>query len=308
MQLSIFDFDGTLFASPDRPDWWPLPGYWSRPESLSPPYVPARPGPDWWSGAVVSAARRAMSDGYTVLLTGRHQRVGHRIKDLLHGEGLRFDDYFFSPGDEDTLPFKSRVIVDLVERIEPEQVILWDDREEHVKGLEAQLKALGVPWVFRRVQRIKREFENVPLAEKVARRFQAALDFKKNDEALQRADALRKKLLRLERSKDPVPKVLGVYREILGILEVTFSDLLAYEGDDPRDRFKQARDSAARALERARAFGKDPKEFVMGDNVTYGPGKDSPGNLMAHASELAKQAYLQLRAANSIGWTFSHRS
>ena len=170
MRLSIFDFDGTLFASPERPPWWPFQGFWGRPESLNPPYVPERPGNDWWAPKVVAAARQAISDTetYTALLTGRQPKLGPRIKQLLHGEGLRFDEYHFSNGDN-TLPFKLGVIENLVLKVQPEWVDVWEDRGEHIGSFESTLRQLGVDFKVHKVSLDTHEFENaLPL--KVASR------------------------------------------------------------------------------------------------------------------------------------------
>ena len=54
----IYDFDGTIFNSPDREagelayleatgNMFPFPGWWGRIESLMPPVIPEKPGPEW---------------------------------------------------------------------------------------------------------------------------------------------------------------------------------------------------------------------------------------------------------------------
>lgn len=176
MRLAIFDFDGTLFASPGRPSWWPFQGFWGRPESLEPPHVPDRPGADWWSSKVVTEAKRAITDSetYTILLTGRPQKLSGRIKGLLGHAGLRFDEYHFS--NDDTLSFKLRVMGELVNKLQPEQVTLWDDRSEHIAPFEAHLEKLGVEFKVHKVPRAMREFENPPTtAFRVAARWQRRL-------------------------------------------------------------------------------------------------------------------------------------
>jgi hypothetical protein len=177
MKLAIFDYDGTLFASPLRPSWWPFQGFWGRPESLSPPYVPERPEGDWWAPTVVAGAKRAMadSDTYTVLLTGRPPKLASRIKELLHHAGLRFDEYHFS--NDDTLSFKLRVMESLVNKLQPEQVTLWEDRDEHIGDFKAKLSSLGVEHKIHKMPRVTHEFENPPTtaALRVAARWQRRL-------------------------------------------------------------------------------------------------------------------------------------
>lgn len=179
MRLAIFDFDGTLFASPGRPSWWPFPGFWGRPESLEPPHVPDRPGADWWSSTVVSAARQAISDGdtYAILLTGRPAKLGGRIKALLHQAGLRFDEYHFAGGGKDTLAFKLDVVERIASKIPDLHLVeMWDDRTEHIAPFEAHLKKLNVEFEVHRVPRLMHEFENPPTtAFRVAARWQQRL-------------------------------------------------------------------------------------------------------------------------------------
>jgi len=171
-KLAVFDFDGTLFKSPEKPDWWPHQGFWGRLETLSPPYVPERPGSDWWAGNIVQEAKRACSDAqtYTVLMTGRIGKFEGRVRDLLDGVGLRFDDYFFAGGGS-TLSFKTSTLMRLVERFPSlETVEMWDDRPEHASEFESVLESLGLGVTVHRVPRVTRDFEKVA---KVASRFTA---------------------------------------------------------------------------------------------------------------------------------------
>lgn len=175
-RIAIFDFDGTLFASPEKPDWWPHQGFWGRLETLSPPFVPERPGSEWFSGPVVSEAKQAMGDSetYTCLLTGRVPKFEKRIKEILAGAGLRFDDYFFTAGSS-TLPFKLATIEKLVGRFPDVKFVeMWDDRQEHIGDFEKKLEALGVEGRVHHVKKVIRDFEIGPdqiPAVKVATRF-----------------------------------------------------------------------------------------------------------------------------------------
>jgi len=161
-RLAIFDFDGTLFRSPERPPWWPLQGFWGRPETLSPPFVPEKPGADWWVSGVVSEARQAIGDAntYSVMLTGRPGKLGGRVKDLLSGAGLKFDEaHFAGAGAGNTLASKLGIIEKLVEKLNVKRVEMWDDRVEHVGPFEAHLEKLGVEFQVYRVTSTPHEFE-----------------------------------------------------------------------------------------------------------------------------------------------------
>lgn len=176
MRLAIFDFDGTLFRSPEKPEWWPHEGFWGRPETLSPPLVPENPGADWWASGVVREAKRCIGDPdtYTCLLTGRVRKFEKRIRHLLGTQGLRFDDCFFASG-SGTLPFKLATIETLVRKFPAVEVVeMWDDRSEHTGDFEAKIRSLGVRHDVHLIPKATREFEGGPealAAAKVAARF-----------------------------------------------------------------------------------------------------------------------------------------
>lgn len=154
-RIAIYDFDGTLFHSPEREQGsqiyqqatgqpWPYQGWWGRAETLSPPIVPENPGPEWFIDHVVQNQRADSSDPATttILMTGRPAKIGGRVRQILDSHGLRFDKYFFrgqrnSVGN-DTLEIKANYIRDL---ITPDTTTLeiWEDRPEHV----AEFKVLG---------------------------------------------------------------------------------------------------------------------------------------------------------------------
>jgi len=160
-KISIFDFDGTLFASPEKPEWWPMHGFGSKIQTLSPPYVPKYPTGDWWSTGNVSEARREIGRDkvYAVLLTGRLKLFENRIKEMLDSIGLDFDEYHLCPGG-DVLKFKLSVIDDLLEKFPTVDFVeMWEDREDHVGPFEEHLTKLGVTKI------------RVNLVEKVAKNF-----------------------------------------------------------------------------------------------------------------------------------------
>ena len=109
VELHVFDFDNTLFRSPERPEGWERRGWWSYPESLDPPCVPAEPGPDWWNASVLQDARDSIGDEgtHTLLLTGRlEDRFADRIAELVAQQALEFDEIRLTPSGIGTLPFK----------------------------------------------------------------------------------------------------------------------------------------------------------------------------------------------------------
>jgi hypothetical protein len=161
-KISIFDFDGTLFASPQKPDWWPMHGFWSKIQTLSPPYVPEYPTGNWWSAVNVPAARREIGrdDVHTVMMTGRLKNFETRIKDMLDSVDLKFDEYHFCPGG-DTLKFKLSVLEGLLQKYTTiDFVEMWEDRPEHVIPFEEKLERLEIPkFKVNLVERETREFD-----------------------------------------------------------------------------------------------------------------------------------------------------
>ncbi len=148
-QLHIFDFDNTLFRSPEKPDWWAMQGWWGRSESLNPPCVPERPGPEWWVGTTVADARRSISDPsvHTVLITGRAgKKFKHRVTELLSQAGLHFDEVHLAGGADNTLTFKLKLIDSLFERYPVARIEMWEDRVEHLGPFDTKLGGLGVEY------------------------------------------------------------------------------------------------------------------------------------------------------------------
>jgi hypothetical protein len=160
-RLVIFDFDGTLFRSPLKPEEWPEgKGWWGRPESLDEPCVPAYPDPDWWVPEVVEEARGAIDDPdvHAVLLTGRlKKKFTDRIDDLLAQATLDFDEVLLTHGKGGTIGFKLRALERLLEeRPEIRMVTIWDDREDHVQPISELLDGAGVPYEIKLVEKASR--------------------------------------------------------------------------------------------------------------------------------------------------------
>jgi len=171
-RIAIFDFDGTLFRSPERPEWWPHQGFWGRLETLSPPYVPERPSAEWYVGTVVAAAKAALSDpkAHACLLTGRIPKFEKRVRELLANVGIRFDEMHFAAGSS-TLPFKLGIIERLAEKFpEATTIEMWEDRQEHIGSFEQKIKSLGREPLVHHIKSTPHEFLE-DRASKVASRF-----------------------------------------------------------------------------------------------------------------------------------------
>jgi|LakMenEpi03Aug12_release.lakeMendotaPanAssembly.Ray.scaffolds.fasta_scaffold262589_2 hypothetical protein len=158
-KLVIYDFDGTLFKSPDDKEGkeiyeeetgepWPFKGWWGRNESLLPPIVPQKPDPHWYIQDVVSNQKKDSEDpnAKVVLMTGRPFQIKNRVMEILDHAGIRFDNTFFAGQSgtkgSGTFEIKSNNIKMLLNN-DFDLLEIWEDRPEHVEAftyLGSQLK------------------------------------------------------------------------------------------------------------------------------------------------------------------------
>jgi len=138
-ELHIYDFDGTLFRSPDEPDWWPknkLGSFFFHRASMGFPTVPKEPNGRWWVPEVVEKARRSIGNPavYTIMATGRYDQVyGDRVLELLDQKGLEFDQVHCNPN-ERTKVFKRRLFLGVIADLpELERIEIWDDHKEYLQ-------------------------------------------------------------------------------------------------------------------------------------------------------------------------------
>lgn len=142
-RLIIFDFDGTLFNTPDHANgtriWkeltgtdWPYGGgWWGKSESIDPDifYIPLN---QW----VYRKYLEAVSDpeNYVILATGRlrkKEKMQFNINRLLNDNNLVFDEVCLSWGG-DTYNFKTKLFEEKSEELGVEEIIMYDDRHEHL--------------------------------------------------------------------------------------------------------------------------------------------------------------------------------
>lgn len=147
----IYDFDGTIFKSPDRDagelayftetgQMFTFPGWWGRLESLIPPVVPDKPSEDWFISDTISAYREDFKDENTevILMTGRPYKHRKRIFEICEHYDLLFDNHYFrgQPGQKgrDTLEIKANLITEHVINKELRKLEIWEDRPEHTSS------------------------------------------------------------------------------------------------------------------------------------------------------------------------------
>lgn len=176
-RLCVFDFDGTLFNSPEPPEWWSdKEGWWDDVASLNPPMVPRDAPNSFWIGSTVTAAKEAIKDegSYVVLLTGRTKKFSARVRALLNQKGLEFDEIRLSD-QKDTQAFKvAQIRRILKEHSDIEVVDLWEDMTDMVPPYRATAEEGGAEFNLHKVKVKRRKpdvAENDYITERVASRF-----------------------------------------------------------------------------------------------------------------------------------------
>jgi hypothetical protein len=150
--LAIFDFDDTLFRSPKPPEMSheERAKWWRTPASLLPPYVPERPGAEWWNASVVRAARKAISspETFAVVVTGRREGgpLRSRLESLLSMGGLSFDSVLLNPAQTGSaVTWKTNMTHELLSDMpKVELVQVWDDLADNVNAIEQAARSAGI--------------------------------------------------------------------------------------------------------------------------------------------------------------------
>lgn len=142
-KLICFDFDGTLFHTPEphegRKIWrqqtgfeFPHTGWWGKSETINTDvfYIPVNP----W---VLDRYKEAISDpkSYVILATGRLQKVQNmrkNIEKILADNDIVFDEVHLNWGG-DTYKFKTKLFEELMDKLKVKEFTMYDDRHEHLK-------------------------------------------------------------------------------------------------------------------------------------------------------------------------------
>jgi len=134
--LAVFDFDKTLFRSPDAPKGHK--GNWHiKIDSLTPPQVKETPGDNMWNMQIVNKAKEFIDreDIYCIMLTGRVDNIFEdRVNQLLLQKELVFDIVRLNEFGGDTVEFKVNTIKSLIDKMPNlERLTMWDDDEEKIE-------------------------------------------------------------------------------------------------------------------------------------------------------------------------------
>ncbi len=146
-KLISFDFDDTLCHTPlpegGKEIWfektgteWPHRGWWSKPESLDLEVFDI-PINKW----VYEKYLEAVTDesAYLIMATGRIEPLRKEVELVLNHHNLSFDEVYLNFGG-DTYSFKTRLFENLIDRLSPDEFIMYDDRQEHLPKFEEWAK------------------------------------------------------------------------------------------------------------------------------------------------------------------------
>jgi len=139
MKIFAFDFDGTLFDTPTpevgKPIFkektgldWPHRGWWSKRESLDTQIFEINPI-DW---VYKEYLRATSSDDLVIMATGRITPLRPQVDKILKSNNIEFDHIYLNPG-MDTYLYKTRVFSDLIQKHNPEEFTMYDDRDAHLE-------------------------------------------------------------------------------------------------------------------------------------------------------------------------------
>lgn len=146
-KIVIFDFDGTLFHTPEPKSgeviWkkstgmdWPYTGWWSKKETLDTDIfnIPL-------NQFVYRKYLEAVTEENTFvgLATGRIERLRKEVEKILRENNLEFDIVALNKGG-DTLTFKKRLFEKLIQEYKPHTLTMYDDRLEHIVEFEVWAK------------------------------------------------------------------------------------------------------------------------------------------------------------------------
>lgn len=144
-ELYVFDFDGTLFDTPDPAlgrqlyeestgHRWPHKGWLRRPESLLPP-LKIKPGP-----TLADYHRHIGRAGsYTAILTARINWIREAVRTVLDDHQVHPDQLILKPEEtrQDSPEFKVQVISKLLKQFPDIELLkFWDDREDNLQAMK----------------------------------------------------------------------------------------------------------------------------------------------------------------------------
>ena len=152
LEIHIYDFDMTLFRSPEAPKWWDKKSYgqWhSNQSSLGEPFLEVNAPSEYWISYAVKSAKYSIQDlnVWSVMCTGRVDTVPirYRVAELLKQAGLDFDNVFLNDTGAKTPKYKQQVLIGLLKKFPNiKKVKMWEDTKENLDALEAVCNRVGI--------------------------------------------------------------------------------------------------------------------------------------------------------------------
>lgn len=145
--LDVFDFDSTLYESPQPPENYTGPYWWGSKTSLE------TLNQGLWIEETVDSAYKSINDPthLSVMLTARAARsdLMFLINKLLREKGLMFDRTFFKNTQQKSPIFKAELVGMLLDAYPNiTKVNLWEDNEDNAKAIMRKCQELGVDFDF----------------------------------------------------------------------------------------------------------------------------------------------------------------
>jgi hypothetical protein len=149
-KIISFDFDDTLCHTPLPEDgkiiWkektgfeWPHTGWWSKPESLDTEVFDI-PINQWTYQKYLDCITD--DSAYVILVTGRIEKLRKEVELVLNKNNLSFNDVFLNFGG-DTFSFKTRLFENMIKKYQPEEFIMYDDRQLHITEFREWAKKIN---------------------------------------------------------------------------------------------------------------------------------------------------------------------
>ena len=152
LEIHIYDFDLTLFRSPNPPKWWSSSVYeqwFSHQSSLGLPFIEVNPSSEFWVSPVVKKAKESINDlnVWTVMCTGRIDTgsIRYRVAELLKLAGLDFENVFLNRSGLDTEKYKVEVLRHLLKKFpQVKKVQMWEDTQKNLDSIESVCNRVGI--------------------------------------------------------------------------------------------------------------------------------------------------------------------